>query len=46
MGCAFCMVRGLSFVWGHLIIWDFHGAGAPDGVWCFSSFVAGGVVNS
>ena len=40
------MVWGLSFVWGHLIIWDLHGAGAPRGLWCLSSFDAGGVVNS
>ena len=45
-GVAFCMVCGLSFVWGHLIIWDLHRAGAPGGLWCLSSFVAGGVVNS
>ena len=40
------MVWGLSFVWGHLIIWDLHGTGAPGGLRCLSSFVAGGVVNS
>ena len=28
------------------IIWVLHGAGAPGGLWCLSSFVAGGVVNS
>ena len=39
-GVAFCMV------WGHLIIWDLRGAGAPGGLWCYSSFDAGGVVNS
>ena len=43
---AFCMAWGLSFVWGHLIIWDLHGAGAPGGLWRLSSFDAGGVVNS
>ena len=45
-GVAFCIVWGLSFVWGHLIIWDLHRAGAPGGLWCLSSFDAGGVVNS
>ena len=45
-GVAFCMVWGLSFVWGHLIIWDLHDAEAPGGLWCLSSFIAGGAVNS
>ena len=45
-GVAFCMVWGLSFIWGHLIIWDPHWAGTPGGLWCLSSFDAGGVVNS
>ena len=46
MGCRILHGLGLSFVWGHLIIWDLHGAGAPGGLWCLSSFDAGGVVNS
>ena len=37
---------GALLLWDHLIIWDLHGAGAPGGLWCLSSFGAGGVVNS
>ena len=46
MGCRILHGLGLSFIWDHVIIWDLHGAGAPGGLWCLSSFGAGGVVNS